>query len=138
MESYFNPAISEETYAAYLDGMLPEEDAKAVEELIESDPHLSEIQSDIDAIDSSYIFDHDIEIPVECLADDFSLPLFDMAFEDEMPSYLTVEEYTEDDEPGHDTIDTDTDNIDFDETDSETEDWDFNPENDNIDDGFGF
>lgn len=74
MANYFEPVLSEEQLAAYLDGMLSTEESNMVEEIIASDPEMQEIQDVMDSVDSTYIFDAGEEIPIECLADDFTLP----------------------------------------------------------------
>lgn len=74
MVSNFRPILSEEQMAAYLDGMLTAEECNIIEEMIDSDPDMLEIQSVIDSIDSSFIYETDYETPLECFADDFSLP----------------------------------------------------------------
>ena len=78
MERYFDFSLTEEQMAAYLDGMLDSEESNMVESLIASDPDLQQIEEDLDAIDSTYIAqDPTEELPVEVLADDFSLPEID-------------------------------------------------------------
>lgn len=74
MENYIKPALSEEQMAAYLDGMLSTEESEMVEELIYANPEMEEIQDSIDSIDSTFIYEADNEVPIECLADDFVLP----------------------------------------------------------------
>lgn len=77
MGNYFEPVLSEEQLAAYLDGMLTTEESNMVENLIASSPDMVEIMDDLDAVDSSYIYEVDEEVPIECMADDFSLPIVD-------------------------------------------------------------
>lgn len=74
MGNYFEPVLSEEQLAAYLDGMLSTEESNMVEELIDSNPEMLEIQDVIDSVDTTYLYEINDEIPIECLADDFSLP----------------------------------------------------------------
>lgn len=74
MGNYFEPVLSEEQMAAYLDGMLSTEESNMVDELIDSNPEMVEIQEAIDSVDSTYLYVVNDEIPIECLADDFSLP----------------------------------------------------------------
>ena len=74
MGNYFEPVLSEEQMAAYLDGMLSTEENNMVEEIIESSPEMMEIQDVMDSVDSAYIYETHEEIPIECMADDFSLP----------------------------------------------------------------
>ena len=74
MGNYFEPVLSEEQMAAYLDGMLSTEESNMVEELIDSNPEMVEIQDVIDSVDNTFLYVTNDEIPIECLADDFSLP----------------------------------------------------------------
>jgi len=74
MGNYFEPVLSEEQMAAYLDGMLSTEESNMVEELIDSNPEMVEIQDAIDSVDNTFLYVTNDEIPIECLADDFSLP----------------------------------------------------------------
>ena len=74
MGYYFEPVLSEEQMAAYLDGMLSTEESNMVEELIDSNPEMVEIQDVIDSVDTTYLYTTNDEIPIECLVDDFSLP----------------------------------------------------------------
>lgn len=74
MGNYFEPVLSEEQMAAYLDGMLSTEESNMVEELIDSNPEMAEIQDALDSVDTTYLYVTNDEIPIECLADDFSLP----------------------------------------------------------------
>lgn len=81
MKSYFEPALSAEQLAAYLDGMASTEESNMLESMIADDPVLQEITDSIDAVDSSYItYDDSQEIPLECLSDDFELPSLDGSF----------------------------------------------------------
>lgn len=77
MENYFEHALSEEQMAAYLDGMLSEEENSMVEEIIASDPEMEEIMDTIDSVDTVMIYEADDEIPIECIADNFTLPDLD-------------------------------------------------------------
>lgn len=77
MVNYFEPVLSEEQMAAYLDGMLSTEQNKMVEEMVCEHPELTEIQDAIDSIDATYIYEDDNEIPIECLSDDFFLQTID-------------------------------------------------------------
>ena len=74
MGKYFEPVLSEEQMAAYLDGMLSTEESNMVEELIDSNPEMVEIQDALDSVDNTFLYVSNDEIPIECLADDFSLP----------------------------------------------------------------
>lgn len=74
MGNYFEPVLSEEQMAAYLDGMLSTEENSMVEDIIETSPEMMEIQDAMDSIDSTYIYEVNEEIPIECMADHFLLP----------------------------------------------------------------
>lgn len=74
MGNYFEPVLSEEQMAAYLDGMLSTEENNIVEDIIGTSPEMMEIQDAVDSVDSTYIDEINEEIPIECMADDFSLP----------------------------------------------------------------
>ena len=104
MGNYFEPVLSEEQMSAYLDGMLSTEESNMVEELIDSNPEMVEIQDALDSVDNTFLNVTNDEIPIECLADDFSLP--DIGHGDDY----------------HSIISYDTDN--YDDTDSFNEDYD--------------
>ncbi len=97
MATYFEPVLSEEQLAAYLDGMLSPEENNMIEDIIASDPEMEEIQETIDSVDSSYIYEADEEIPIECFADDFSMPNTDNYDQyeehDHHESYCNHEDY---------------------------------------------
>ena len=95
MAHYFEPVLSEEQLAAYLDGMLSTEESNMVEDIIASDPEMAEIQEAIDSVDSAYIYETDEEIPIECLADDFSLPDMNDDYHHSDESY-TPDDFLED------------------------------------------
>lgn len=87
MGNYYEQVLSEEQMAAYLDGMLTPEESNMVEELINSSPELVEIQDMIDSVDNTYFYETDEEIPIECLADDFSLPDVGYEYHNDISSY---------------------------------------------------
>lgn len=82
MGNYFEPVLSEEQMAAYLDGMLPTDESAMVEELILSNQEMQEIQDAIDSVDYTYIYDSNEEIPLECMTDYFTLPNIDYNYDD--------------------------------------------------------
>lgn len=92
MNNYFYPAVSEETFAAWLDGMLsPEEEREFMNECA----HNAEIQELLDAndqVEDSYehLMDNGYELPDE-LNGDFHIPEIYEA-EDEVESYVDVDE----------------------------------------------
>lgn len=97
MENYFEPVLSAEQMAAYLDGMLSTEESNMVEGVIELSPDMMEIQEMVDTIDSTLIYEIDNEIPIECLADDFSLP--EMNYDSQLSNDLyNTEEFLNDEE----------------------------------------
>lgn len=75
MGKYFEPALNEEQIAAYLDGMLTEEENEIVESVIDNDEQMQEIMDDMDTVDTAYLgYDQDEDIPLELISDDFALP----------------------------------------------------------------
>ena len=129
MGNYFEPVLSEEQMAAYLDGMLSTEESNMVEELIDSNPEMVEIQEAIDSVDTTYLYVTNDEIPIECLADDFSLPDI-VQVEDhhtvsyDSDDYYDSDSYNEEYENQDNTYDTDyeDDSSDADYDDSFSED----------------
>lgn len=95
MEKYFEPVLSEEQMAAYLDGMLSDEENDMIEGLIISNPELMEIQDVIDSVDSNYIYITDDEIPIECIADDFSLPEISSDFNEIVMNYGLEDDFSD-------------------------------------------
>lgn len=90
MENYFEPILSEEQLAAYMDGMLSTEESNMVEAIVDSNPEMVEIQETIDSVDNAYIYAIDEEVPIELIADDFTLP--DIGYD---YNYLDDFEYSE-------------------------------------------
>ena len=121
MGNYFEPVLSEEQLSAYLDGMLSAEENNVVEELISSSPEMAEIQDSIDSVDSTYLYENDYEIPIECMADDFSLP--DIGY----VNLRDTDSYDENDIPDVDSYNKDYgnndtfDDVEFHDDSSETE-----------------
>ena len=119
MRNYNQPMLSEEQMAAYLDGMLDQEEAAYVGQQIDNDPVLTEIQDSIDDVDASYLaYDDAEELPIECLTDDFDLPIIDGYTEDYDNDYSDVDDdyddYADDYEDGYvDTGDSLADGDDF-------------------------
>jgi hypothetical protein len=103
-------SLTAEQMAAYLDGMLSDEENQIVENLISQDAQLQEISDVIDAVDETYIYNDDVDIPLECYSDNFCLP--------EIETEVSYETHQEDfyDEHYHDDADfnddyNDTDDI---------------------------
>ena len=106
----YNPVLSEEQMAAYLDGMLSPEENEMVETAITSDPMMGELLEVIDYVDAEMIVQADMEIPIDCLADDFVLPIFDDGFQvhsDEGNHENDVDYFDDQDHLTDDTFGTD-------------------------------
>lgn len=72
MNKHFNPAISEEKFAAWLDGMLPNEEMNAVGSIIDNDCNFQSLLSASDAIDACIA--NDSLVLSDCMGSpDFSL-----------------------------------------------------------------
>lgn len=54
--------------------MLSTEESNMIEELIDSNPEMVEIQDAIDSVDDTFLYVINEEIPMDCLADEFSVP----------------------------------------------------------------
>lgn len=132
MVNYFEPVLSEEQMAAYLDGMLSTEESNMVEELIDSNPEMVEIQDAIDSVDNTFLYVTNDEIPIECLADDFSLP--DIGHEEDDYAIISYDMENDDDT---DSFNEDHDNQDN-AYDPECQDESSNTENDDsfLEDGY--
>lgn len=103
MRYFTNTPLTEEQFAAYLDGMLTPQEAQEVESAIAADDDLLGIQQAIDDVDDLLLTDnYDITAPDECLSDDFVLP-------DIMAAHPASELNLFDDDAFADTdLDTDT------------------------------
>lgn len=132
MGNNFEPVLSEEQMAAYLDGMLSTEESNMVEELIDSNPEMVEIQEAIDSVDTAYLYVTNDEIPIECLADDFSLP--DISHGED---YHVIVSYDSDEFNESDSYNEDYNNLDN-TYDSDYEDDSSNSEHDDsfLEDGY--
>lgn len=132
MENYFEPLLSEEQMAAYMDGMLSIEDSNMIENLIDSNPEMVEIQDAIDSVDNTYLYVINEEIPIECLADDFSLPNIGHGEDHHAIVSYNIEEYDD-----TDNINEDYDNQ-YNRCDTECMDDSSNAENDDsfMEDGY--
>ena len=91
MENNFEPILSEEQLAAYLDGMLSTEESNMVEAIVDSNPEMIEIQEIIDSVDNAYIYAVDEEVPIELIADNFTLPDISLEY-----NHFDDTEYSED------------------------------------------
>lgn len=76
MNKHFTPAISEEKFAAWLDGMLPQDEMMQISQLAEFDDTLrllSEVSSDVDDAVAGFV-KAEIQIPTEFFNVEFELP----------------------------------------------------------------
>ena len=138
MENYIKPVLSEEQMAAYLDGMLSAEENEMVEELIYLNPEMEEIQESIDSIDSTYIYEVDNEVPIECMADDFSLPQIGLGFDHIGDGVYDANNYNmgeyEIAENTHDGYDDLDDQDDYHDTDAQDDFCDMDVQDDDVSD----
>ena len=76
MNKHFTPAISEEKFAAWLDGMLPNEEMNRIDLLVESDSMLHQLRETNALVDAaiSNFNDADIQKLPEIDASAFELP----------------------------------------------------------------
>ena len=94
MNKHFNPAISEEKFAAWLVGMLPDDEMKEVGSIIEDSPELQEcavMSSSIDTEIQNYINDEFLfQIDMEMVENsDFEIPIIETQIVD--PSNIVTE-----------------------------------------------
>ena len=106
--------------AAYLDGMLSTEESNIVEELINSNPEMTEMQDAIDSVDTTCLYVTNDEIPIECLADDFSLPDIDYGDNNHAIVSYGLDEFSDFDS-GDDGNQSDIYGIDYEEDSSDAE-----------------
>ena len=79
MDKHFNPTVSIEKVAAFLDGNLPENEMQQISSLIQNDDALKSIYEVSENIDTSLneYTSNGIQIPDEILNLDFDLPTID-------------------------------------------------------------
>lgn len=79
MDKHFNPTVSIEKFAAFLDGNLPENEMQQISSLIQNDDALKSIYEVSENIDTSLneYTSNGIQIPDEILNLDFDLPTID-------------------------------------------------------------
>lgn len=110
MVSDVTTIFSEETFAAWLDGMLSPEDEKAFVEMCVSDADMQEIFDANDAVDYVYedMVENGYELPDVLLAD-FALPYVSSvdAEYDDMPEYDDEGELYVDEESDNDDTEDD-------------------------------
>lgn len=130
MDKHFNPSISIEKFAAFLDGNLPQDEMQNISSTIEHDEALKAILDTSDMIDTTlenYISD-DVQIPDEIANLEFNLPNltensadFDMFHIDDAPAISTYAD---------DSFYSDTNDVSLDINDSiDTTSDDINPDN---------
>lgn len=96
MDKNFDPALTEEQLAAYLDGMLTDEENVVVENVIDNDEQMQGVMNDIDHTDSAYLnYDQNEDIPLEIMSDDFTLPEVGVYGYDDNTSEETGSDYDE-------------------------------------------
>lgn len=105
MDDFFNPTVSEETVAAWLDGTLSADDSAAFLETCATDTDLQNILDANDQVDDYYedMMETGYELPEE-LQTDFDLPHIadadDMAFDDDdVEPYDDHSVYDHEDQP---------------------------------------
>lgn len=76
MDNHFNPSVSIEKFAAYLDGNLPEDEMQRISSLIENDNALKSILGVSEQIDASLeeYSSNGLQIPEDIINLDFELP----------------------------------------------------------------
>ena len=79
MNKHFYPAISEEKFAAWLDGMLPQDEMHEVSALVESDSDMQSLLSVANSLDDTLLYSDDEYHRSDVFADslfpaDFELP----------------------------------------------------------------
>lgn len=84
MNAKFTPAISEEIFAAWLDGNVTPEQESAISQMCATDPQLQEILDASDDVDQEYenLIEDGYPLPEE-FEDDFELPYIDVAADEE-------------------------------------------------------
>lgn len=130
MDKHFNPSISIEKFAAFLDGNLPQDEMQNIPSTIEHDEALKAILDTSDMIDTTLENDisDDVQIPDEIANLEFNLPNltensadFDMFHIDDTPAISTYAD---------DSFYSDTNDVSLDINDSiDTTGDDINPDN---------
>lgn len=84
MNAKFTPAISEEIFAAWLDGNVTPEQDSAISQMCATDPQLQEILDASDDVDQEYenLIEDGYPLPEE-FEDDFELPYIEVAADEE-------------------------------------------------------
>lgn len=102
--------LTAEQLAAYLDGTLTDDENQIIENLISQDPQLQEITQVIDDVDELYTYAVEEEIPLECFANDFTLPeiITDVSYDDFQDDQYDLED-------GYDSVNI-TDDFDSEES----------------------
>ena len=107
MANFYNPVISEETFAAWLDGAMSSEQEAM---FLDSCSHNEDLQELLDANDQieedyEYFVENGIVLPSEFEAD-FDIPqITDISNSEELYSYDQIEPYEQDDEDNFEEAD---------------------------------
>lgn len=100
MANFYNPVISEETFAAWLDGAMSSEQEAM---FLDACSHNEDLQELLDANDQieedyEYLVENGVILPSEFEAD-FDIPqIIDISNDEELYSYDQIEPYEQDDE----------------------------------------
>lgn len=76
MNKFFNPPISIEKFAAFLDGNLPQAELEQISSLIETNHELLSLAETSEMLDEDIV--HGCDIPDEIFNNDFELPSVDL------------------------------------------------------------
>ena len=103
MADFYNPVISEETFAAWLDGAMSSEQEAM---FLDACSHNEDLQELLDANDQieedyEYFVENGVVLPSEFEAD-FDIPqIIDISNSEELNSYNQIEPYEQDDEDNY-------------------------------------
>ena len=102
MANFYNPVISEETFAAWLDGALSSEQEAMFLDTCSHNEELQELLDANDQVEEDYenLVESGIVLPSE-FEGDFDIPqILDTSNDEEIQSYDQIEPYEEDEEDG--------------------------------------
>lgn len=111
MDTYFYPTISEEKFAAWLDGMLSAEDESLFLEASVNNAEIQELLDANDQVDESFedLVDNGYELPDE-FNTEFAIPeIYNDSTEIEDYAYNEVEPYESDDDDNGESDDSNDD-----------------------------
>ena len=106
MDNYYNPVVSEDTFAAWLDGTMSFEQESKFLETCSNNKDLQELLDANDQIDEDYenMIDIGYDLPCEFLSD-FEIPQIDNISEsDEIYSFEQIEPYEQDGDNSDDSM----------------------------------